>query len=61
MNYFKNFFEDKNKGITEKQWKVIPKEPYWNALRGYMQYGEAFRTPDYLIDDWLQISIIIHY
>ena len=49
------FFEDKNKGITEKQWKVIPKEPYWNALRGYMQYGEAFRTPDYLIDDWLQI------
>ena len=48
------FFEDKNNGITEKQWKLIPKEPYWNALRGYMQYGEAFRTPDYLIDDWLQ-------
>ena len=49
------FIEDKEKGVGEKHWNVIPKEPYWNALRNYMQYGEAFRTPDYLIEDWLQI------
>ena len=49
------FLSDKNNGITEKKWKLIPKEPYWNALRGFMQYGEAFRTPEYLISDWLQI------
>lgn len=49
------FLEDKKNGILERKWKLIPKEPYWNALRGFMQYGEAFRTPEYLINDWLQI------
>lgn len=48
------WFNDKQHGIKTKQWDLIPKEPYWNALRNYMQYGEAFRTPEYLIDDWLR-------
>lgn len=49
------FLEDKKNGILERKWRLIPKEPYWNALRGFMQYGEAFRTPEYLINDWLQV------
>ena len=49
------FISDRENGVMQKKWNLIPKEPYWNALRNYMQYGEAFRTPDYLIEDWLQI------
>lgn len=48
------WLNDKNNGINKKQWDVIPKTPYWNALRNYMQYGESFRTPESLIDEWLK-------
>lgn len=54
-NVLWEFLEDKKNGILERKWRLIPKEPYWNALKGFMQYGEAFRTPEYLINDWLQI------
>ena len=46
---------DKSKGVQYKKWDLIPKEPYWNALTNYMQYGEAFRTPETLIDSWLEL------
>ena len=50
-----NFLTDKDHGITERQWQVILKDPYRNALINFMQYGEAFRTPENLIDQWLEI------
>lgn len=49
------FNDDKKSGVSQKRWTLIPKEQYWNALRNYMQYGEAFRTPENLIDRWLDI------
>ena len=49
------FNNDKKSGVSQKRWTLIPKEQYWNALRNYMQYGEAFRTPENLIDRWLDI------
>ena len=62
---FWEFLDDKKKGIAVKQWNLIPKEQYWNALRNYMQYGDAFRTPDYLIDNWLNLvvnnTVILYY
>lgn len=52
---FNEFEMDKSKGVQHKKWNLIPKEPYWNALTNYMQYGEAFRTPERLIDSWLEL------
>ena len=52
---FNEFEMDKSKGVQHKKWNLIPKEPYWNALTNYMQYGEAFRTPERLIDGWLEL------
>lgn len=52
---FNEFEHDKANGIRNKKWNLIPKEPYWNALDGYMRYGEAFRMPEKYIDNWLEL------
>lgn len=54
---FNEFEIDKNKGVLHKKWDLIPKEPYWNALDAYMKYGEAFRTPEKYINEWLKIIL----
>lgn len=65
FNVLDEFLTDKNHGITERQWQVISKDAYRNALINFMQYGEAFRTPEKLIDRWLEIIyynvLTLHY
>ena len=48
----------KNKESEIQDWRPLIKPvQYQNALRQYMQYGEAMRFPESVIDEWLHIIV----
>lgn len=53
LSEFKYEHQGKNDTIN---WKpLIKPQQYQNALRNYMQYGDAMRFPERYIDEWLEI------
>lgn len=52
LSEFKYEHQGKNDSIS---WKpLINPQQYQNALRNYMQYGDAMRFPERYIDEWLE-------
>lgn len=49
------YYDDKEKGITRKKWRVIPKEQYKNALIEFVKNGEFVRFPDKYVFQWGKI------
>lgn len=52
------FLSDKENGVKEKKWSVIPKEQYHNILKRYMELGEMAKIPDSIINGWIEDIII---
>lgn len=51
-------YDFKNRETKTQDWSPLIKPiQYQNALRQYMQYGEAMRFPESVIDEWLNIII----
>ena len=49
----------KNKRTKTQDWNPLIKPlQYQNALRQYMQYGDAMRFPEETVDEWLHIIIV---
>lgn len=48
------FFRDKKRGITKKQWDLIPAQQYQNLLTRYMQDPITARIPDNVVYDWFE-------
>lgn len=48
------FFRDKKRGITKKQWDLIPAQQYQNLLTRYMQDPITARIPDNIVYDWFE-------
>ena len=51
------FLEDKEHGITRKQWDLIPAEQYKNLLNRYMAAPnpESARIPKNIVDNWIKL------
>jgi hypothetical protein len=49
------FYDIKNKEMT--YFKLMPKEPYHNALKEFMQYGTFVRFPEKYIFDWKELLL----
>ena len=48
------FFRDKKRGITKKQWDLIPAQQYQNLLTRYMQDPITARIPDNVVYNWFE-------
>jgi hypothetical protein len=48
------FFRDKKRGVTKKQWDLIPAQQYQNLLTRYMQDPITARIPDNIVYDWFE-------
>lgn len=48
------FFRDKKRGITKKQWNLIPAQQYQNLLTRYMQDPITARIPENVVYDWFE-------
>ena len=51
------FLSDKENGIKQKQWNVIPAEQYHNLLRRYMENPNMARIPN-IVKKWMDEIII---
>ena len=54
-----NFFQDKKKGVTKKQWRTIPAEQYKNLTEKFMTSPMmAARIPENVIYDWFENIVV---
>jgi hypothetical protein len=51
------FLSDKENGIKQKQWNLIPSEQYHNLLRRYMENPSMARIPN-IVKEWMDEIII---
>ena len=49
------FIDDKQQGIKQYQWNVIPKQQYHNALKMYKRDGKDFKFPQRTLENWLNL------
>lgn len=54
-NILYEFSQDKNRGIKQKKWNLIPFEQYRTAIIEFMRYGKFMRFPTKYIDKWAAI------
>lgn len=57
-NLLSEFFEDKENGVKTIQFNLIPKNQYINLIKRYMNIPDAFRIPDKIVDEWLEMIAI---
>lgn len=52
------FERDKKRGITQKQWRLIPAEQYHTLLKRYMENPQMAKIPYNIVYDWFNNIII---